>query len=222
MNVFCPKCGQEYEIEESFIGQNVECQKCGEKWTISKPDAPKPDAPETQVSEQRNLEDLKESIVVSIWDAVKNFVKANLKAPMTAVFEADGKKDSIAYLGDKCFEINSTVDSQNSYGALVRNYFTAIVFYGENGILPVMIKIHEKPKIHTIKPKEIHCLLCRKNFFHDVSFEPATLLCPYCGKETTYIDMSATGCLKKFILLIIAIPIIAIFLWAIYLFFFVW
>ena len=32
MNICCPRCGQEYEVEETILGQNVECPICQKKF----------------------------------------------------------------------------------------------------------------------------------------------------------------------------------------------
>ena len=36
MKIQCEKCGRQYEVEESYIGQNVECE-CGYKWQVMQP-----------------------------------------------------------------------------------------------------------------------------------------------------------------------------------------
>ncbi|MBN2640913.1 MAG: hypothetical protein JXR78_04630 [Victivallales bacterium] len=35
MKINCPKCKQEYEIEEQYIGQSVQCQTCQKEFTVS-------------------------------------------------------------------------------------------------------------------------------------------------------------------------------------------
>ncbi|MEZ5358609.1 MAG: zinc ribbon domain-containing protein [Candidatus Zixiibacteriota bacterium] len=54
-----------------------------------------------------------------------DFVKQKLKAPKTAEFPGvfDGRADHITYLGNQKYKIISYVDSQNSFGALIRNHF---------------------------------------------------------------------------------------------------
>ena len=47
MKIQCAKCGREYEVEESFIGQTVECE-CGEKWEITAPTEPRPEPEKTK------------------------------------------------------------------------------------------------------------------------------------------------------------------------------
>jgi DNA-directed RNA polymerase subunit RPC12/RpoP len=34
MIVYCPQCGEKYDIEETLIGRKVECE-CGHKWIVS-------------------------------------------------------------------------------------------------------------------------------------------------------------------------------------------
>ncbi|MBO4519891.1 MAG: hypothetical protein J5787_01655 [Alphaproteobacteria bacterium] len=210
MNIQCEKCGRQYEVEESYIGQDVECE-CGHKWQVT-----------NNISSftEDDLKEIKEKIVFEIWQTVKEIIKLNLKSPASAKFEYENSKDAITYLGDRTFEINSIVDSQNSYGAMIRNFFTVICFYENQRFVPVFWKLDEQFSRHEILPKEIHCLFCQKNFYHDAVFEPATLVCPYCGKETTYIDLSTTGCLKKLLLAIIVIPILILLIIGVFWFFF--
>jgi hypothetical protein len=57
---------------------------------------------------------------------VENYVKANLRAPATAVFPGvlDGYTGHIKRNG-QIYYIDSWVDSQNGFGATLRNHFTA-------------------------------------------------------------------------------------------------
>ena len=57
----------------------------------------------------------------------EDFVKQKLKSPGSAKFPSvwDGKVDHVSYLGGQKYRINSYVDSQNSFGALMRTHFTA-------------------------------------------------------------------------------------------------
>ena len=34
MKTECPHCGQHYEVEENFAGQNVECSQCGKEFEV--------------------------------------------------------------------------------------------------------------------------------------------------------------------------------------------
>jgi len=55
------------------------------------------------------------------------FVKNNLKSPGSAEFEYS--EDQVTKLNDSTFEIRSYVDSQNSFGALLRmDYFCKLYF----------------------------------------------------------------------------------------------
>ena len=38
MKTECPHCGQHYEVEANFAGQNVECSQCGRTFTVSAPE----------------------------------------------------------------------------------------------------------------------------------------------------------------------------------------
>ncbi|NCC62241.1 MAG: hypothetical protein EOM12_15180 [Verrucomicrobiae bacterium] len=62
---------------------------------------------------------------------VKAFVKNNLKSPGTATF-ASLWDTQFTDRGNYTWEIDSYVDAQNSLGAQVRTYFTAVVRYENN------------------------------------------------------------------------------------------
>ena len=56
------------------------------------------------------------------------FVKQSLKSPSTAEFPGtDEKLRQVKHLGDFRYQINSWVDSQNGFGAMVRSGFECIV-----------------------------------------------------------------------------------------------
>lgn len=40
MKTECPHCGQHYEVEENFAGQNVECSQCGKEFEVKAPCTP--------------------------------------------------------------------------------------------------------------------------------------------------------------------------------------
>lgn len=54
----------------------------------------------------------------------KNFVTKNLKSPRTAEFPWSVEEYKITSLGDQEFTVSSYVDSQNSFGALLRENYT--------------------------------------------------------------------------------------------------
>lgn len=58
----------------------------------------------------------------------QNFVKRHLKAPSTAAFPSGVARYSQA-IGNCQFAVNSYVDSQNSFGAMVRSSYTATMEY---------------------------------------------------------------------------------------------
>ena len=41
MKICCPRCGQEYEVEETILGQNVECSICQKKFIAASTTEPK-------------------------------------------------------------------------------------------------------------------------------------------------------------------------------------
>ena len=61
------------------------------------------------------------------------FVKQNLKSPSTAEF---GSQGTITKLNDTTFIVINTVDSQNSFGAMLRsNYSIKIIFLPNNMVI---------------------------------------------------------------------------------------
>ena len=62
---------------------------------------------------------------VRAWVATEMFIKDRLKAPGTAKFHG-GSQDAV-YLGDNRYRVVGSVDSQNSFGAMLRTDFQAIV-----------------------------------------------------------------------------------------------
>ena len=61
------------------------------------------------------------------WVMSNNFVKRALKAPSTAKFPY--KPDAYSYLGDCRHSIVGSVDSQNSFGAMIRTTFSVTMVY---------------------------------------------------------------------------------------------
>jgi hypothetical protein len=61
------------------------------------------------------------------------FVKDQLKSPSTADFDYD-KNAAAATINDSTFYVEGTVDSQNSFGGIVRaNYSCTIIYHEHNG-----------------------------------------------------------------------------------------
>ncbi len=58
------------------------------------------------------------------------FVKDVLVAPRTAKFPGYSK-DAVTYLGDETYRVRSYVDSQNSFGALIRTNYTVVIQKGD-------------------------------------------------------------------------------------------
>jgi len=203
MKIHCPACNAEYEVEESAVGRRVQCE-CGHKWEIQ---------PDTQKTNEIQ-------VISAIWNSTREIIKANLKSPASAKFEFENRKDTITYLGGNTFEVNSVVDSQNSFGAMIRNFFTVICFYNGQFFIPIFWKIDEQFETHQIKPKEIRCLNCQNHFYHDISFETTDIICPHCGKKTSFVDFSLTGCLQKILLAVIVIPLFILFVIGVFWFFF--
>lgn len=61
------------------------------------------------------------------WIAAKDFVKSQLKAPATAEFPACYGDECVTEVGANRYRIDAYVDSENSFGALVRTPFYAVI-----------------------------------------------------------------------------------------------
>ena len=60
----------------------------------------------------------------------EDFVEKQLKSPSTAKFPKTFEKDKhITILSNNRYEINSWVDSQNSFGATIRTRFSCIIIF---------------------------------------------------------------------------------------------
>ena len=64
---------------------------------------------------------------VEAWVAAKNFVERQLKAPSTAKFNGYASSPYVVHLGGSRYRITASVDSQNSFGAMLRTEFVAVV-----------------------------------------------------------------------------------------------
>ncbi|MDR2269357.1 MAG: hypothetical protein LBF27_00510 [Sphingobacterium sp.] len=64
----------------------------------------------------------------------EDFIKERLKAPSTAKFPDDFERyKHVKYIGDNKYQIISWVDSQNSFGAMLRTKFSCTIkIEGEN------------------------------------------------------------------------------------------
>lgn len=60
------------------------------------------------------------------YSMMQRFVEQGLSSPLTAVFPSEAEKQT-TYLGNQEYEINSWVDSQNIFGAMIRTKFTGTV-----------------------------------------------------------------------------------------------
>lgn len=65
--------------------------------------------------------------VTGAWAYAQLFVERSLKAPSTAKFPFGGAHRDVKYLGNDEYEVNSYVDSQNSFGAMIRTKFKLII-----------------------------------------------------------------------------------------------
>ena len=67
------------------------------------------------------------------WTVCEKFVKGKLKTPSTAKFPSiwSGHSQYVTYLGDKQYRVESYVDAQNIFGAMLRTNFNCKVEHVE-------------------------------------------------------------------------------------------
>lgn len=168
--IICPKCQQDYEINEEILGREVECA-CGHKFIAAilpildttSPPAKQPkgigccglflviilivsimviffktnaNKPTQDTSPQNStitplthngcdLEVKKKEDLHGAWAYSQLFVEEQLKAPKSAKFErGTSVKNKVKYIGNDVYQVNSYVDSQNSFGANIRTHFS--------------------------------------------------------------------------------------------------
>lgn len=79
------------------------------------------------------------------YSIAQDFVKKQLKAPSTVkwpgIFES---KDHVKSIGNQQYQIDSWVDAENSFGAMIRNHYVAVVKQtGEYEWILVSLKFQE-------------------------------------------------------------------------------
>lgn len=67
-----------------------------------------------------------------IVNACEKFIENNLKAPKSAEFPPESKA-VIDRIANNLFEVVSYVDAQNSFGAMIRTFYTCEVRHGYGG-----------------------------------------------------------------------------------------
>lgn len=68
---------------------------------------------------------------IEICVMTRSFVERSLKAPSTAKFPSCSSL-KIVRLGDQAYRVSSYVDAQNSFGAMLRKYYTVEIKYKGN------------------------------------------------------------------------------------------
>lgn len=61
----------------------------------------------------------------------QDFVSKRLKSPVSAKFPSFSE-EYVCYLGEKRYQVSAYVDSQNSFGAMIRTQFNCVVKYVGN------------------------------------------------------------------------------------------
>lgn len=95
---------------------------------------------ESKAREQRTCND----DPIGAFVMAQDFVKKMLKAPSTADFPIGTSDSTIIPLGNCIYQVESYVDSQNSFGAKIRSQYTASVKYLGEGRWS-LVEIHISP-----------------------------------------------------------------------------
>lgn len=85
-----------------------------------------PNIPEVQVEKEKQVKEYKPENTMACIMA-QGWVEDNLVSPSTADFQAC-RNSNVVYLGEKMYIVNSYVDSQNGFGAMLRTFYTAELF----------------------------------------------------------------------------------------------
>lgn len=122
--------------------KNAQFQESASDYVIEKA---KPINSETELRKENNIIENEELMKV-----VKTAICSQLKSPASAQFPAE----LISIIGDdeRGYQVSGFVDSQNSYGAMIRNDFTATVII-ENGF-PVVKRFAVGAKANAEKAKQ--------------------------------------------------------------------
>lgn len=74
-----------------------------------------------------------------LYSTAQTAVKSKLKSPSTAKFQ---KSPDIYELDDDKYKISGYVDSQNSFGAILRGYFTVVISYKDDKYTVISCTVH--------------------------------------------------------------------------------
>ncbi len=86
-------------------------------------------------SEDNNSSSSTETNKMLAYNYAEHFVKQRLKSPSTAEFPGIFEKaDHITELGNDEYLINSWVDSQNSFGAMIRSKFSCKIIFKDDKV----------------------------------------------------------------------------------------
>ena len=80
----------------------------------------------SQTSSYKSFESNSSSDTTDAWIYTKELIRRELISPSTAKFEFAGHS-GVKYLGNNRYSFSSYVDSQNSFGAMVRTCFSGII-----------------------------------------------------------------------------------------------
>jgi len=146
-----------------------------------------------------------EQIIADVWAAAKGFVQTRLLCPASAIFAEDGQTGPVVSLGEQTIEITSTVDAQNQYGAMLRQYWHLVMRQTPAGWRQIYCEISDHPILIRAKPTPAKCPHCHGQFIVDSILNQQKINCPACQKEFLYLRKGTMifGCIAILVLLIL-------------------
>jgi|GEM_PF-5189227 len=137
-----------------------------------------------------------EQIIAEVWTAAKGFVQARLLCPLSAVFVEEGQTAPVISLGEQTVEIISSVDAQNQFGALLRQYFHLVMLQTPEGWRMIYCEVADHPILVRVKAVPAKCPHCKGQFMVDACLNEKKITCPACQKEFIYMrkETMILGC----------------------------
>ena len=89
-------------------------------------------APNSESSNTNNLKKVHSKL--EAYTMSQGFVKNKLKSPSTAEFTCDYEKN-VTQISDSMFVVNGFVDSQNSFGAMLRSSYRCTLLFKPNDMV---------------------------------------------------------------------------------------
>ncbi|MGN1367161.1 MAG: hypothetical protein ACI406_17460 [Victivallis vadensis] len=166
MKTVCPRCGTEYDLDDSMNGKKVECE-CGGKWVVTFSPAPSSAAAPVRRRKRKKKYDPTLINALNLKERENYTPVPMMEKQELPVFIEDFDKDSEQHADEniRCPECGSTQITANKKGINVANAVIGSVLFGGIGILAGLVgkdKIiitclncghHWQPGEKTVKPE---------------------------------------------------------------------